>query len=70
MSVLSDNLARLPDQIALDAAKKLIECGVTKGKIPQEYKLVGHRQVSSTDSPGDKLFDEIKTWPRWVSKLD
>nr|XP_033328400.1 peptidoglycan-recognition protein LC-like [Megalopta genalis] len=56
-----------PNNRQLHAAKKLIELGVKKGKITKNYKLLGHRQVSATLSPGDVLFSIIKTWPHWSS---
>lgn len=58
--------AHLPTEQALAAAKDLIACGVTNNNISGEYKLVGHRQVSSTISPGDTLQKEVETWPHWT----
>ncbi|XP_078042315.1 peptidoglycan-recognition protein LC isoform X2 [Augochlora pura] len=57
-----------PNNRQLHAAKKLIDLGVKKGKIAKDYKLIGHRQVSATLSPGDVLFNIIKTWPHWSSQ--
>ncbi|KAL6434565.1 hypothetical protein ACFW04_006140 [Cataglyphis niger] len=54
-----------PPKIQLHAAQKIIEIGVKIGKIASDYKLLGHRQVSKTLSPGDALFSEIQTWPHW-----
>jgi hypothetical protein len=51
----------------LAAAKSLIECGVERGSVSAEYKLVGHSQVRSTECPGAALLAEIKTWPHWDS---
>lgn len=47
------------------AAKNIIDIGVQQGYINKDYKLLGARQVSHTDSPGDVLFNEIKTWNNW-----
>lgn len=51
----------------LQAAQLLIDRGVKLNKISKNYKLLGHRQLSATESPGQKLFDEIKKWPHWAS---
>lgn len=58
---------RQPSAAAVNAAKKLIECGVTSGKILNNYQLLGHKQTADTDCPGRQLFDLIKTWPRWLA---
>ncbi|XP_055389710.1 peptidoglycan-recognition protein SA-like [Condylostylus longicornis] len=55
----------LPTTAALDAAKKLLECGVEKGELSRRYKLFGGRQVSSTVSPGLELYNEIQDWDHW-----
>jgi hypothetical protein len=59
--------AELPTPEMLAAAKSLIECGVERGSISPEYKLLGHSQVRATDCPGAALLNEIKTWPHWDS---
>lgn len=60
----------LPPKRQLEAAKKIISLGVQLGKISKNYKLFGHRQLIPTLSPGDVLFNEIKTWPHWSQDLD
>ncbi|XP_071640911.1 peptidoglycan-recognition protein SD-like [Temnothorax longispinosus] len=55
----------VPPEPQLRAAQKIIELGVEAGKIAPDYKLLGHRQVSKTLSPGDALYNEIKNWPHW-----
>ncbi|XP_063705326.1 peptidoglycan-recognition protein SC2-like [Culicoides brevitarsis] len=55
----------LPTSAALQAAKDLISCGVTLGHVAKSYSLIGHRQAVATECPGNKLFDEIKTWPNF-----
>ncbi|XP_054012657.1 peptidoglycan-recognition protein LC-like [Hylaeus anthracinus] len=55
----------VPPKSQLYAAQRLIELGVEAGKIAPDYKLLGHRQVSRTLSPGDALYSVIKTWPHW-----
>lgn len=54
-----------PPKQQLYTVQKLIELGVEKGKIAPDYKLLGHRQVSRTISPGDALYSVIQTWPHW-----
>lgn len=54
-----------PPKGQLRAAQKIIEFGVKAGKIAPDYKLLGHRQISKTLSPGDALFSDIQTWPHW-----
>ncbi|XP_055912501.1 peptidoglycan-recognition protein SD-like [Eupeodes corollae] len=57
-----------PTENALNIAKSLIAEGVRLGKLSSGYKLFGHRQFSSTDSPGDSLYAIIKKWPHWSKK--
>ncbi|XP_029039724.2 peptidoglycan-recognition protein LA-like isoform X1 [Osmia bicornis bicornis] len=57
----------IPPKNQLYAAQRVIELGVEHGKISPDYKLLGHRQVSRTLSPGDALFSIIQTWPHWSS---
>jgi hypothetical protein len=60
---------RLPNTVALDAVQQLIDCGVAEKKIQAQYQLIGHRQntASRTECPGDRLFEEIKSWPHWTA---
>ncbi|KAH3706465.1 peptidoglycan-recognition protein SC2-like [Dreissena polymorpha] len=57
--------AKLPNTKALTAVKNLIACGVQLGKINTDYRLLGHRDVSGTECPGDRLYILIKTWPNF-----
>lgn len=50
----------------LEAVNDLIDFGIQNGNIKPDYKLLVHRQVRETECPGQKLFDEIKTWEHWV----
>lgn len=58
-----------PPKKQLDACIKLLKRGVTTGKLAKDYKLFAHRQLSSTLSPGDKLYDIIKEWPHFVKNF-
>ncbi|CAG2065325.1 unnamed protein product, partial [Timema podura] len=68
ISIIGTFISVLPPDSQLLAAKQLIQRGVELGKVSPNYKLLGHRQVSATESPGTALYDEIKTWPNWVEK--
>lgn len=54
---------KLPTAAALNAAKELIACGVSKGEIRSLYSLLGHREVTQTACPGNALYGEIRKWP-------
>lgn len=51
----------------IKACKWLIERGVKNGYIAKDYKLLGARQLQTTQSPGDELYNKIKSWPNWSS---
>uniref|UniRef100_A0A6M2E0X6 Peptidoglycan-recognition protein n=1 Tax=Xenopsylla cheopis TaxID=163159 RepID=A0A6M2E0X6_XENCH len=53
----------LPSEAMLNAVKNLIACGVAEGHLRQDYVLLGHRQAIATTCPGDRLYQEISTWP-------
>ncbi|XP_037822247.1 peptidoglycan-recognition protein SA [Lucilia sericata] len=57
--------AKLPTEMALNAAKKLLECGVKNGELDPNYELFAASQVSSTKSPGLILYNEIQDWDHW-----
>ncbi|XP_066995625.2 peptidoglycan-recognition protein 2 [Anabrus simplex] len=58
----------LPPRAQLEAVKKLMECGVELGELSEDFKLLGHRQLVATQSPGVALYLEIQTWPQWVEQ--
>lgn len=60
--------AKTPPNVQLAAAQELIGKGVDLNKIKPLYKLVGHRQVTATKCPGDKLQDVIKHWPHFQAQ--
>ncbi|XP_070572363.1 peptidoglycan-recognition protein SC2-like [Ptychodera flava] len=55
----------LPNEKALNAGQQLIDCGVSQNYIKSNYRLLGHRDVGSTACPGQQLYNEIRTWPRY-----
>ncbi|XP_067015636.2 peptidoglycan-recognition protein SB1 [Anabrus simplex] len=67
---IGDYRAVLPSETMLDLSKSLIECGVDRGSIKSDYKLLGHRQVRPTECPGDALYNLIQTWPHWDPMID
>ncbi|KAI8040293.1 peptidoglycan-recognition protein SD [Drosophila gunungcola] len=58
-----------PSQEALEAAKKLLEQAVQQAQLVENYKLVGHRQVSATRSPGEALYTLLQQWPNWSEQI-
>uniref|UniRef100_A0A8W7NH17 Peptidoglycan recognition protein long class n=1 Tax=Anopheles atroparvus TaxID=41427 RepID=A0A8W7NH17_ANOAO len=58
-----------PPAAQLSAAQQLIRMGVENNYIASNYSLYGHRQLAPFESPGKALFEIIKTWPHWSSKL-
>ncbi|KAL1772170.1 peptidoglycan recognition protein 4 isoform X1 [Sigmodon hispidus] len=54
-----------PNAAALEAAQNLIQCAVNKGYLASNYLLMGHSDVSNTLSPGQALYNIIKTWPHF-----
>ncbi|CAH2103826.1 unnamed protein product [Euphydryas editha] len=58
-----------PPKRQIEACKKLIKQGVQLNKIAKDYKLFAHRQLMSTLSPGDEVYNIIKTWPHFVSNF-
>lgn len=68
--IIGDYMQVLPTSEMMEAAKSLIQCGVDRGSIAADYKLLGHRQVRDTLCPGDTLYNNITTWPHWDSLQD
>lgn len=57
-----------PTDAALAAGQELLAHAVTRGQLADNYLLLGHRQLSATESPGDALYTLIRKWPHWNSK--
>lgn len=55
-----------PPERQITACKQLIAKGVELGYIKKDYKLLAHRQLQATQSPGAVLYEEIKTWDHWA----
>lgn len=59
-----------PSPIQLLAVQKLIAEGVKLKKITENYRLYGQRQLYPTESPGQALYDVIKTWDHWTDIVE
>lgn len=57
----------LPTVTARHVAQQLIACGVALGHLRPTYGLIGHRQGSATECPGNTLHNEIRNWPRFTA---
>ncbi|XP_045539265.1 peptidoglycan-recognition protein LB [Papilio machaon] len=68
--LIGDYVSQLPLAHQLELTKELITVGVELGYISKDYSLIGHRQVRSTECPGDALFQEITTWDRFVPTVN
>lgn len=55
----------VPTTAQIAAAKALLADAVSRGQIKSNYILYGHRQVGSTECPGNNLYAEIKKWSNW-----
>ncbi|XP_074042818.1 uncharacterized protein isoform X3 [Leptinotarsa decemlineata] len=54
----------------IDAAKTLINDGVSRKYLTEDYIIVCHNQTSpNTWSPGQNIFKEVKTWPHYDSGI-
>ncbi|KAL0867745.1 hypothetical protein ABMA27_008466 [Loxostege sticticalis] len=62
IALIGDFVSKLPSPNQKDVVHDLIEAGIKLGYIRPDYQLIGHRQVSATECPGQALFDEITTW--------
>ncbi|XP_063532820.1 peptidoglycan recognition protein-like [Cydia strobilella] len=69
ISFLGDFRKTLPTTEVLQATLDLISCGVSHNFVAQNYRLIGHKQVVKTESPGTKLQKEIETWSHWVENV-
>eukprot|EP00073_Rattus_norvegicus_P021389 XP_006232898.1 PREDICTED: peptidoglycan recognition protein 3 isoform X2 [Rattus norvegicus] len=54
-----------PNEASLEAAQSLIQCAVAMGYLASNYLLMGHSDVSNILSPGQALYNIIKTWPHF-----
>lgn len=57
----------LPNAAALKTLNELIACGVSLGKIRDNYNLIGHRQARNTECPGESFYKYVVALPRWTA---
>lgn len=58
-----------PPERSFIAVQQLIAEGVKMGKLANDYRLYGHRQLIPTTSPGNKVYDVIRTWDHWTEEV-
>ncbi|XP_078032652.1 peptidoglycan recognition protein 3-like [Augochlora pura] len=65
--IIGDYSDILPNEAALRALSKLIDYGVSLGKISENYRMIGHRQARPTLCPGDRFYAYVQKNPRWTN---
>ncbi|NP_445825.1 peptidoglycan recognition protein 1 precursor [Rattus norvegicus] len=65
ITFMGDYSHRVPAKRALRAALNLLKCGVSEGFLRSNYEVKGHRDVQSTLSPGDQLYEIIQSWDHY-----
>jgi hypothetical protein len=60
--VIGSFMNSVPNTLATNAVKDLIQCGVDRGTIKRTYSLKGHRDGTATSCPGDAFYNLIKSW--------
>ncbi|EDW05077.1 GH22479 [Drosophila grimshawi] len=58
-----------PPPLQVRAFKLLMDEGVRLHKLHADYHIYAHRQLRTTESPGQKLFEMMKHWPRWSADV-
>ncbi|KAH8329683.1 hypothetical protein KR074_011557 [Drosophila pseudoananassae] len=58
-----------PPERQIEAARRLMEEGVRLHKLHPDYHIYAHRQLSPTESPGQKLYELMKHWPRFTKDI-
>lgn len=58
-----------PTNNQLCAAQKLFEEGLRLNKLTSDYSIYGQNQLTASESPGQKLYNIIKTWSHWSPRL-
>ncbi|XP_012534615.2 uncharacterized protein LOC105835677 [Monomorium pharaonis] len=65
--IIGDFSDFLPNAAALKTLNELIACGVSLGKIRNNYNVIGHRQTRSTECPGESFYKYVVTLPGWTA---
>lgn len=59
---------KMPTPAQLRAGQLLLAQGVRLKKLSPKYQLFGQRQLIVTNSPGENLYNIIKTWPHFANQ--
>ncbi|XP_059426234.1 N-acetylmuramoyl-L-alanine amidase-like [Carassius carassius] len=67
VAFIGDYTAHLPAQHDMELVHHhLVNCGVSKGFLKENFTILGHRQVvAGTKCPGESLYSEITTWEHY-----
>ncbi|XP_011496064.1 PREDICTED: uncharacterized protein LOC105360762 [Ceratosolen solmsi marchali] len=65
IAFVGDFSYKSPPKEQIVTAVRLLDHGLKTNKLAKDYKLIGQRQVAHTQSPGDKLYNVIRTWEHW-----
>lgn len=60
-SLCGDYNKKLPNEKMIKATKQLIQCGLEKKVIAQDYQLHGHRDQVCTECPGDLFYTQVRS---------
>lgn len=60
----------IPSSSMLSAFQLLVEKGVELGHVTKDYKVMGARQFSGTESPGKTFYELLKHWSHWIDFKD
>ncbi|KAG6458848.1 low molecular mass 30 kDa lipoprotein 21G1 [Manduca sexta] len=59
-----------PTAQQMEALNGLLACGVKLGHLTPDYRIITHRQLILSDSPGKSLYNEIRKRPQWIENID
>ncbi|RWS02364.1 Peptidoglycan-recognition protein SC2-like protein, partial [Dinothrombium tinctorium] len=65
IAFIGDYTDDIPSENMIAATRNLLRCLSEKNYIKQEFEVHGHRDAESTFCPGDKLYQQIQTWPEY-----
>ncbi|EHB14404.1 N-acetylmuramoyl-L-alanine amidase, partial [Heterocephalus glaber] len=66
VAIVGDYTKTLPSKAALHIVRDMLpSCAVRAGHLRRDYQVLGHRQLVKTDCPGEALFHQLRTWPRF-----
>ncbi|TRY68977.1 hypothetical protein TCAL_08632, partial [Tigriopus californicus] len=66
IAFIGDFTSTSPSSKAIQSYNHLVDCLVTRGKIPSDYEMKGHRQVRDTSCPGNTLYNALTRWRNYV----